>query len=90
VVERATAATVLPRLLDAHRAAADPTAAVDMARHMKGHATFFGISSVPRRAIDRAVVAGLPPPTEDEVADLVRACWAEEQREVRSVKPSCG
>ncbi|OWY61283.1 hypothetical protein B7486_64605, partial [cyanobacterium TDX16] len=82
-VERATAATVLPPLLDAYRAAADPDAAEDMARYMKGHARFFGITSVPRRAIDRTIVAGLAPPTEAEVADLVRACWDEEQREVQ-------
>lgn len=54
-----------------------------MAAYMKDHAPFFGISSAPRRAIDREVVAGLEPPTEDEVADVLRACWAEDEREVQ-------
>lgn len=80
---RPTAAAILPRLLDGYRAAADPDAAEAMARYMKGHATFFGITSVPRRALDRTVVAGLDAPTEDELAEVVRACWTEEQREVQ-------
>jgi 3-methyladenine DNA glycosylase AlkD len=82
-VARPTAATILPRLLDEYRSAADPEAAGSMSAYMRDRMPFFGIGSKPRRALDREVVAGLEPPTEAEVAEVLRACWAEDEREVQ-------
>lgn len=52
-----------------------------MARYMKDRFPFYGIPAGPRRALDRRVVAGLAPPTEAEVGELLDALWREPERE---------
>lgn len=80
---RPTAAVVLPQLLAAYRGAADPERAGPMARYMKDRFAFFGIAAGPRRALDREVVSGLDRPTEADLAEVLRACWAVDEREVQ-------
>ncbi len=77
----ALADEALARLTAAFEPAADPERAAFMAAYMKGHFPFLGITSPARRALAKAALAGLPAPTEDDVAAVALACWALEARE---------
>ena len=73
--------TYIQPLLDAFRAHADPAQAAPMARYMRDQFPFFGLKAPQRRALERAFVAdhGLPPV--EQAADVVRALWAQPERE---------
>jgi len=62
--------------------AGDPKRAVEMARYMKDHFTFFGVPSPARRAIQREVL-GRWRPEEDELVAFVDAAWARPERELQ-------
>ncbi len=72
---------VLRRLVAAFGPAADPERAAPMAAYMKDRFPFLGITSVPRRALAREVLAALPAPDEADVAAVVSGCWALDARE---------
>jgi len=77
----ALAETVLDRLVAEYGAAADPRAAEPMVAYMRHQFAFLGISSAPRRALSRRVLAGLPKPAEADLAATALACWRLPERE---------
>lgn len=77
----ALADEVVARLTSAFEPAADPERAAFMSAYMKGHFSFLGITSPERRALARDALAGLPTPTEDDVAAVVLGAWGLEARE---------
>jgi 3-methyladenine DNA glycosylase AlkD len=66
----------------AFRAASDPERAVAMARYMRDQFAFFGVPTPERRATQRRELAAWKP-TEQEVVDFARECWAGDQRELQ-------
>lgn len=72
---------VVRRLVAAFGPAADPARAEPMAAYMKDQFPFLGISSVPRRALARGALVGLPAPEEADVAAVAAGCWALDERE---------
>ena len=72
---------VLARLTAAYEGARDPERAPGMAAYMKGRFPFLGIATPERRVLDRAVLAGVGRPDDDDVVALARACWAKPERE---------
>lgn len=68
----------LTRTFETHR---DPVLAGPMAAYMRDQFAFLGIASTERRALQREVLAGTPKPSEDEVAEIARRCWALPERE---------
>jgi 3-methyladenine DNA glycosylase AlkD len=77
----ALADTVLDRLVAEYGAAADPERAAPMAAYMKHRFPFLGITSAPRRALSRRVLAGLPKPAEADLAAVALGCWRLPERE---------
>jgi 3-methyladenine DNA glycosylase AlkD len=77
----ALADTVLDRLVAEYGAAADPERAAGMVAYMRHQFPFLGISSVPRRALNRRVLAGLPKPAEADLAATALRCWRLPERE---------
>ncbi|HEU5107263.1 MAG TPA: DNA alkylation repair protein [Micromonosporaceae bacterium] len=75
------AGAVLDRLVTEYGAAADPERAAPMVAYMRDQFPFLGITSVPRRALSRRVLAGLPPPDEADLVDAALACWRLPERE---------
>ena len=78
-------ATLLERLDDRLLPAADPVRAAAQAAYMKYHCAFLGLAAPALRKLERAALAGLPPPTEDELRLIATALWAREQREFQYV-----
>jgi len=72
---------LLDRLVRVFDAAREPERAVRAAAYMRDQFAFLGLSMPTQRALARTVVAGLPKPTEDELATVTLACWALEERE---------
>jgi 3-methyladenine DNA glycosylase AlkD len=75
------AETIMVRLDDAYRPAADPVRAASAAAYMRDQFTFLGLSMPQLARLDRAVVGGLARPTETDLAAVARACWARPERE---------
>jgi 3-methyladenine DNA glycosylase AlkD len=78
---RPLAAVLLPALTRAYAAAADPASAAPMAAYLRHQFPFLGITMPRRRELDRAVLRGLPAPTEADLAEVSLACWARPERE---------
>ncbi|MDP9792148.1 3-methyladenine DNA glycosylase AlkD [Catenuloplanes nepalensis] len=72
---------VVDRLMIAYRAAADPERAVAMSAYMRDLFPFLGIPTPRRRALDRAVLAGLPARTASDVPLVAELCWELPERE---------
>ncbi|MCX5383728.1 DNA alkylation repair protein [Streptomyces sp. NBC_00083] len=72
---------VLARLVEVYSGAANPHRAAEMVAYMKGIAPFLGIRTPERRALSRAVLDGLPAPSEADCAAVALRCWALEERE---------
>ncbi|MEV6348631.1 DNA alkylation repair protein [Actinoplanes sp. NPDC051851] len=72
---------LMGRLVSAFESAGDPARAPAMAAYMRDQFAFLGLSAGARRAAARDALAGLPRPTEDELASTARACWALRERE---------
>jgi 3-methyladenine DNA glycosylase AlkD len=69
------------RVREFYEPARDPLAAVAMAAYMRDQFAFLGIATPARRALDRAVLAGLAPPTLARLGTALRACWRQPERE---------
>jgi 3-methyladenine DNA glycosylase AlkD len=82
-------ATLLERLDKLLLPAADPVRAEGQAAYMKGQFPFLGLASPTLRKLERAALAGLPPPSESDLRSIVRALWSREQREFQYVACSC-
>jgi len=52
-----------------------------MAAYMKDQFSFLGVASPERRAAQREALGDWRAPTEDELSDFARACWAKDERE---------
>ncbi|MDI3388079.1 DNA alkylation repair protein [Streptomyces sp. B-S-A8] len=72
---------ILARLVVTYPRAADAERAREMAAYMKGVAPFLGVMSTERRALSRAVLAGLPRPDEADCAAVALRCWRLPERE---------
>ena len=78
-------ATMLERLDDHLRPAADPERAAAMAAYMKNHFPFLGLPAPALQKLEKAALAGLPHPTEDELAAIATALWDRDEREYQYV-----
>ena len=79
----ALADEVVARLRAAYEPAADPERAAGAAAYMRHQFPFLGIATPERRRLTRAALRDLPAPTEDELAAVARALWAEPERELQ-------
>jgi 3-methyladenine DNA glycosylase AlkD len=75
------AVELLTRVEAAYRDHADPARATAMTAYMRGQFTFLGLGTPARRALDRLAVAGLPRPTQDDLAAVAAGCWQMPERE---------
>jgi len=78
-------ASLLERLDERLPAAADPARAVSMAAYMRDQFPFFGLPAPTLRAVERAVLAGLPKPAEADLRDFATAAWQRAEREYHYV-----
>ena len=74
-------AEILGELQRRFEAEADATRAAGAAAYMRGQFSFYGIDAPSQRRIARDVTAGLPSPTEKQLAAMARRCWKRPQRE---------
>lgn len=77
----ALADEVVARHTSAFEPAANPERVAFTSSYMKGHFSFLGITSAPRRALAREALAGLPSPDEADVAAVAATAWALDARE---------
>jgi 3-methyladenine DNA glycosylase AlkD len=75
----------MARLSDQFVAAADPVRAAAMAAYMRDQFPFAGLPSPTLRAAERAALAGLPAPDEDDLRSVALACWERPEREYQYV-----
>ncbi|GAA0465131.1 hypothetical protein Ade02nite_48250 [Paractinoplanes deccanensis] len=76
---------LIPRL-DAHlRPAADPVRAAAQAKYMRDQFPFLGLAAPTLQRLERAALAGLPPPTEDDLRAVAPALWQRDEREYQYV-----
>ena len=68
-------------IVEAFSAHRDPARAEGMSAYMKHRFPFMGISSPERRRLAQVALAGLPPPTDDDLLEFARACWERPERE---------
>ena len=78
---RPLADELLDRLVRTYEAARRPDRAGPAAAYMRNQFRFLGIPAPAQRALSRSVTAGLPTPTEEDLAAVALACWALDQRE---------
>ncbi|HYN97877.1 MAG TPA: DNA alkylation repair protein [Pilimelia sp.] len=76
-----TAEQIMARLTEVYPGARDATRAGPMAAYMRDRYPFLGLPATDRAVLDRAVLAGLPRPTEAELHAVADACWALPERE---------
>jgi 3-methyladenine DNA glycosylase AlkD len=72
---------LLTRLVAAYEGARDPAAATAMAAYMRDQFAFLGLANPVRTVLDREIQAGLPAPSEADLAAVARACWSRDERE---------
>jgi 3-methyladenine DNA glycosylase AlkD len=75
------ASLVLARLESLFPAHANAERAAAMAKYMRNLFPYFGIQSPERRVVQREAVAGLPAPSESDLAQLSGRLWAKSERE---------
>lgn len=75
------AGQVLARIRAAYEPARDTARARAMASYMRDHFAFLGIPAPRQRLLARQAVASLPRPTEQDLAAVAAACWAQPERE---------
>lgn len=68
-------------LVRTYDAARDPVRATQMAAYMRDQFPFLGFPAATQRALGRAVLKGQPPLTEDDLREIVLACWELPERE---------
>nr|MDE0501229.1 DNA alkylation repair protein [bacterium] len=76
-----TGARMEKAIVEAFSAHRDPARAEGMSAYMKHRFPFMGISSPERRRLAQVALAGLPPPTDDDLLEFARACWERPERE---------
>ncbi|WP_436521726.1 DNA alkylation repair protein [Actinoplanes sp. HUAS TT8] len=74
-------ARLLGRLTADFETGRDPDRAPAMEAYMRDQFPFLGLSAGARRSAARTALAGLPKPSEEELAEIVRGCWARDERE---------
>ena len=72
---------VLTRLVPALAAHRDPARAQGQGAYMRDRFPFLGLTTAARRAVDRAVLVGLPRPGEDDLRAIALRCWELPERE---------
>jgi 3-methyladenine DNA glycosylase AlkD len=72
---------LLERLAGSFEAARDEVRAPAMAAYLRDQFPFLGLDAPTRRTLARTALAGLPSPTEPELAEIARGCWARDERE---------
>ena len=76
------------RMIASFEAAREPSAAVDMAKYMRGQFAFLGIASPRRVALEREALAGSAKPSVDELLSAARVLWDLPEREFQYA--ACG
>ncbi|MEV4348151.1 DNA alkylation repair protein [Actinoplanes sp. NPDC049596] len=72
--------------LDAElRPAADPVRAAGQAKYMRDQFDFLGLPAPLVQKLGRVALAGLPPPTEDDLRSAALALWERDEREFQYV-----
>ena len=72
---------VVARLRRTFEAEADPVRAAGAAAYMRNQFPFLGLATPDRRRLVRTALADLPRPAEDDLAAVLRALWAQPERE---------
>jgi 3-methyladenine DNA glycosylase AlkD len=72
---------VVGRLRSAFEAEADREWAVGAAAYMRNQFPFLGVRTPARRQLVKEALAGLPTPTESQLAAMARALWQQPERE---------
>lgn len=72
---------LMDRLTEAYTGARDSLRAMGAAAYMRDQFPFLGIAMPAARKLNRAVLAGLPAPTEAELGAVAAACWERPERE---------
>jgi 3-methyladenine DNA glycosylase AlkD len=79
--ETADPGVLLTRLARVFGEARDPERAGPAAAYMRDRFPFLGLAAPVQRSLARTVVAGLAPPTEEQLHEIVLGCWALPERE---------
>jgi len=69
------------RLVRLFGAARDPEHAVRAEAYLRDQFPFLGLPAPTQRALGRTAVAGMPPPTEEDLRAVATACWSLAERE---------
>ncbi|HEY2791363.1 MAG TPA: DNA alkylation repair protein [Micromonosporaceae bacterium] len=78
---RPLAATILDRLTEIYERERNPVRAAPMVAYMRDQFAYLGLPAPLQRTLNREVLAGLPRPSELDLADIATACWARPERE---------
>jgi 3-methyladenine DNA glycosylase AlkD len=81
-------ATLLERLDDRLRPAADPVRAAGQAAYMRNQFPFLGLSAPVLRKLEREARKGLPRPSEGDLRSIATALWSRPEREFHYVARS--
>jgi 3-methyladenine DNA glycosylase AlkD len=73
--------SLVHRLVEVYRAAADPVRAQGTRAYMRDQFPFLGMLTADRRALSRQVLAGYRSPGQDDLRAVVLACWDLPERE---------
>lgn len=77
--------SLMERVGDRMQAARDPVRAVGMRAYMRDQFDYFGLPAPALRALERAALAGLPAPGDDDLRAVALACWERPEREFQYV-----
>jgi len=77
--------SLMERVGDRLAAARDPARAVAMRAYMRDQFDYFGVPAPALRALERAALAGLPAPGDDDLRAVALACWERPEREFQYV-----
>ena len=72
---------VLSRLDETFRAAADPNQAQRMRAYMRDQFRFLGLPAPRQRTLAKALLEGLPKPTQADLEAVAAGCWRRDERE---------
>jgi 3-methyladenine DNA glycosylase AlkD len=78
-------ASLMERLDEGLKAAADPVRAVAMAAYMRDQFPFYGVPAPTLRTVRRAALAGLPKPAEADLSAFATVAWQRAEREYQYV-----
>jgi 3-methyladenine DNA glycosylase AlkD len=79
------AVSLMDRLADRLEAARDPERATSMRAYMRDQFDYFGLPAPALRVLEKAALAGLPAPGEDDLRAFALACWERPEREFQYV-----